>query len=105
MEIDPNTSGAEQARLAAKLAGLGERSAAERRSSHAAASTSTATSPREKMTSLSLEAVRETVGEFFKRMPTGQCANCGALAPVIKRCGFLSSCTPACHTSESCEWG
>lgn len=85
MDIDPKEAGAEQARLAAKLAGLGDTEAAERRSSHAAASTSAAPSHRDKMTSLSLEAVNETIGEFFRRMPVQQCANCGAHAPVLKR--------------------
>ena len=33
------------------------------------------------VTSLTVEAVRQTLGEFFKRVPTGQCANCGAHAP------------------------
>ncbi|KAK9909518.1 hypothetical protein WJX75_003467 [Coccomyxa subellipsoidea] len=87
MDIDPKEAGAEQARLAAKLAGLGDTEAAERRSSHAAASTSAAPSHRDKMTSLSLEAVNETIGEFFRRMPVQQCANCGAHAPVLKRDG------------------
>lgn len=84
---------AQQARLAAKLAAAGENSAhdiggtavADRLGSHAAASTSSGQSRSEKLTSLCLEAVRDTVGEMFKRMPTGQCANCGALNPVMKR--------------------
>lgn len=85
MDIDPKEAGAEQARLAAKLAGVEGSDAAERRRSHAAASTSSGSSKRDKMTSLSLAAYRETVGEFFKRMPTAQCANCGAHTPDLKR--------------------
>ncbi|CAL8467924.1 g7462 [Coccomyxa elongata] len=87
MDIDPKEAGAEQARLAAKLAGAGDSDAAERRRSHAAASTSTGSSKRDNMTSLSLEAFRETVGEFFKRMPIRQCANCNAHTPDLKRDG------------------
>ena len=85
MDIDPKEAGAEQARLAAKLAGVGDSVADERRRSHAAASTSTGSSKRDTMTSLSLEAFRETVGEFFKRMPIRQCANCMAHTPDLKR--------------------
>ncbi len=94
MEIDRVDAGAQQARLAAKLAAVEGESAAtdERRASHAAASTPGGRSCAEKLTSLCLEAVRDTVGEIFKRMPLGQCANCGAMAPVMKRCCPCPSC-------------
>jgi hypothetical protein len=84
MDIGADEAAAKQARAAAKL---GERpEVAERRGSHAAASTPGGSSRVERLTSLCLEAVRSTVGEMFKRIPTGQCANCGAMAPVMKRC-------------------
>lgn len=40
------------------------------------------------MTAQTLEAMIDTIGEFFKRQPTGgRCQNCGAHNPTIKRCG------------------
>jgi hypothetical protein len=82
-----------RARLAAKLAALGEApkddaAAAERRRSHAAASTSAGghSGTDGTVTSLTVEAVRQTIAELYRRVPTGMCANCHAHAPVIKRC-------------------
>ena len=38
------------------------------------------------MTAQTLEAMIDTIGDFFKRMPTnGKCNNCGAHSPTIKR--------------------
>ena len=54
------------------------------------------------MTSLTVEAVRETVGAFYKRVPTGQCANCGAFGPVIKRCAPPCRPAPAARCSAAC---
>lgn len=40
------------------------------------------------LTSQTLEAMINTVGEFFRRQPTGKCQNCGAHNPTVKREGF-----------------
>lgn len=94
--MDDPDQAKEAARLQAKLAALGEDgiaaadTVAERRASHAGASTSGGGAHSRQsgtVTSLTVEAVHETVGQFYRRVPTGQCANCGAFAPVIKRCG------------------
>ncbi len=38
------------------------------------------------MTAQTLEAMIDTIGDFFKRQPTGgKCQNCGAHNPTIKR--------------------
>lgn len=38
------------------------------------------------MTAQTLEAMIDTIGDFFKRQPTGgKCHNCGAHNPTIKR--------------------
>ena len=97
VDADDPVISKEAARLQAKLAALGEGAAAdntlaERRVSHAAASTSGGGDHSRQngaVTSLTMEAVRETVAAFYSRVPTGQCANCGAFAPVIKRCCAL----------------
>ena len=88
-----------RARLAAKLAALGEApplpqgdpaAVIERRLSHAAASTSAGVHSGSDgtVTSLTVEAVRQTIADLYQRVPTGMCANCHAHAPVIKRCAL-----------------
>lgn len=40
------------------------------------------------LTAQTLEAMIETVGDFFRRQPTGKCQNCGAHCPTVKREGY-----------------
>lgn len=42
------------------------------------------------MTAQTLESMIETIGDFFKRQPTGKCQNCGAHSPTIKR--YVDGC-------------
>ena len=76
-----------QAALQARDAVLADGSAAlqARQASHAAASSSGGQPRAERLTSLTIEAVRDTVTAFFGGMPKS-CANCGAELPVIRRC-------------------
>ena len=37
------------------------------------------------MTAQTLEAMIDTIGDFFKRQPVGKCHNCGCNNPTIKR--------------------
>ena len=37
------------------------------------------------MTAHTVEAMHACVAEFMKRMPTGNCKNCGAANPAIRR--------------------
>ena len=75
-----------QAELQARNAALAEGSAAlpARQGSHLEASTPSGQSRSDKLTSLTIEAVRDTVTAFFHGMPKA-CANCGAEVPDIKR--------------------
>jgi len=41
------------------------------------------------ITAHTVEAMRATVAELMKRMPTGNCKNCGAVNPAIRRCRLL----------------
>ncbi len=41
------------------------------------------------VTAHTIEAMRATVAELMKRMPTGNCKNCGAVNPAIRRCRLL----------------
>ena len=81
----------EQAEVQAWAAALEEDSAAlqARQSSHLEASCSEGRSRAEKLTSLTIEALRSTVTAFFHAMPKA-CANCGAEVPDLKR----SACSP-----------
>lgn len=81
---DADASG--QAALQARDAALADGSAAlqARQASHAKASTSSGEPRAEKLTSLTIEAVRDTVTAFYGGMPKS-CANCGAELPIIKR--------------------
>ena len=85
---DADPSG--QAALQARDAALADGSAAlqARQASHAEASTSSGDSRAERLTSLTIEAVRDTVSAFYSGMPKS-CANCGAELPVIRRCVFF----------------
>ena len=75
-----------EAEIQAWAAALGEENEAlqARQSSHLEASTSGGQSRAEKLTSLSIEALRDTVTAFFQAMPK-PCANCGAELPDIRR--------------------
>ena len=75
-----------QAEGQAWAAALGEDSTAlqERQSSHLEASSPEGQSRAEKLTSLTIEALRDTVTAFFHGMPKA-CANCGAELPDIRR--------------------
>ena len=81
----------EQAEVQAWAAALEEDSAAlqARQSSHLEASCSEGRSRAEKLTSLTIEALRSTVTAFFHAMPKA-CANCEAEIPDLKR----SACSP-----------
>ena len=85
----------EQAEVQAWAAALEEDSAAlqARQSSHLEASCSEGRSRAEKLTSLTIEALRSTVNAFFHAMPKA-CANCEAEVPDLKR----SACS---HTVSS----
>ena len=75
-----------QAEMQARNAALAEGSAAlqARQGSHLEASTPNGQSCSDKLTSLTIEAVRDTVTAFFHGMPKA-CANCGAEVPDIRR--------------------
>ena len=42
------------------------------------------------LTSHTLEAVKDTISEFYSRMPKGKCSNCGA--PIQAQYKFCMSC-------------
>lgn len=75
-----------QAEMQARNAALAEGSAAlrARQGSHREASTPSGQTRSDKLTSLTIEAVRDTVTAFFHGMPKA-CANCGAEVPDINR--------------------
>ena len=75
-----------QAEAQARAAALGVDSAAlqARQSSHSEASSPEGQSRAEKLTSLSIEALRDTAAALFRSMPRA-CANCGAELPDIRR--------------------
>ena len=96
MLLDDGADPGGQAALQARDAALADGSAAlhARQASHAAASTSGGHSRGDRLTSLTIEAVRDTVTAFFGSMPKS-CANCGAELPIIRRCA-----SPACAGSS-----
>jgi len=71
LHIQPKTN--HQPNRRAKLAALD-------RAEHARA-------PRQPLTCHVQEALRETVSEFFSRMPTHKCANCNAVNPTVRKQG------------------
>ena len=75
-----------QAELQARDAALADGSAAllARQASHAEASTSAGQPYAARLTSLTIEAVRDTVTAFYQGMPPA-CANCGAELPALRR--------------------
>ena len=99
MQLDgEEPDGAEAQARAAALADNSSAALQARQTSHAEASTSQGSSRTQKLTSLTIEALRDTVTAFFRGMPKA-CANCGAELPDIKRCahgasgGWLASCS------------
>ncbi len=97
MQLDEEEpDGAEAQAREAALADDSNTALQVRQALHAEASASGGSSRTEKLTSLTIEALRDTVSSFFYGMPRA-CANCGAEIPDIKRCahGALSCWRPS----------
>jgi hypothetical protein len=55
------------------------------------------------MTAQTLEAMIETIGDFFKKQPTGgKCHNCNANNPTIKRWVYNRACAGITAHADLC---